>query len=655
MKIARWVALLVGSLCLSVWPSFGSDIPPVTPDELKMATEPRAPGAPAILLYRQVDRDDSGNTAHENQFWRIKILKEEGRKYGDVEIPFYKERGENIVNIHARTIDRDGSVVPFQGKPYDKYIAKAKGLKYMAKTFTLPDVQVGSVIEYSYTLDLPEHYVVDSRWILSDELFTKHAKFSLKQYTSEYSRLGLRWSWHLLPTGAEPPKTGPDKIIRMEVNNVPAFQIEDYMPPENELKSRVDFTYTEDLQKDPKKFWQNEGKKLNAMVEGFVGKHKSMQEAVSQIVSATDPPEVKLEKIYARVQQIRNTSYEVKKTEQEQKRAKEKDNGSVEDVWKKGYGNSLELNLLFLALARAAGFEAYSVFLSDRRNYFFNPEIMDAYKLDTDVVLVKVNGKDVFCDPGAAFTPFGLLEWPETWVPGLRVDKDGGTWIGTSVPKSADSRVIHKADLTLSDTGDLEGKLTVTYTGLEAMGRRREERNDDEADRKKYLEDDIRSAIPAAGEVELSNQPDWKSSGTPLVAEFKLKIPGWVSAAGRKAFLPVGLFSAGEKHVFEQEARIHPIYFEYPWQKEDDVNITLPTGWQVGSVPSPQVHDVKTALYSLTVENSKQTLHLNRKVNIDLVILEQKYYPNLRNFFQLVRIGDDEQVVLQPGTAAASN
>jgi len=655
MKIARWAALLFCSLLLLVWPSFGSDIPPVTPEELHMSSEPLAPGAPAIVLYRQVDRDDSGETAHEVNFLRIKILKEEGRKYADVEVPFYKEGGENIVNVNARTLHADGSVVPFQGKPFDKYIAKAKGLKYMAKTFTLPDVQVGSVIEYSYTLDLPEDYVFDSHWILSDELFTKHAKFSLKEYTSYYSTLGLQWRWQLLPAGAEPPKSGSDHIIRMEVNNVPAFQVEDYMPPENELKSRVDFTYSEDMEKDPKKFWQNWGKKRNGIVEGFVDKHKAMEEAVSKIVAASDPPEIKLQKIYARVQQIRNTSYEFEKTAQEQKRAKEKDNSNVEDVWKRGYGNGAQLNWLFLALARAAGFEAYSVFLSDRRNYFFDPAMMDARKLDSDVVLVKVNGKDVFCDPGAAFTPFGLLEWSETWVPGLRLDKDGGSWITTAVPKSADSRVIHKADLALSDTGDLEGKLTVTYTGLEAMQRRREERNDDDADRKKYLEDDVRSSIPAAGELDLSNQPDWKSSNTPLVAEFKLKIPGWVSGAGRKAFLPVGLFSAGEKRVFEQEARVYPIYFEFPSQKEDDVNITLPAGWQVSSVPSPRVQDAKAALYSLTVENNKQTVHVNRKMNIDLVILESKYYPALRNFFQLVRTGDDEQVVLQPGAAAASN
>ena len=52
----------------------------------------------------------------------------------------------------------------------------------------------------------------------------------------------LRWSWQGLPPGAE-AKEGPDHIVRMEANNIPAFQTEDYMPPPNELMSRVDFIY----------------------------------------------------------------------------------------------------------------------------------------------------------------------------------------------------------------------------------------------------------------------------------------------------------------------------------------------------------------------------------------------------------------------------
>ena len=64
-----------------------------------------------------------------------------------------------------------------------------------------------------------------------------------------------------------------------------------------------------------------------------------MEEAVGQIVSPSDPPEVKLQKIYARVQQIRNTSFEVQKTEEEVKREKEKTASNAEDLWKRGYGD----------------------------------------------------------------------------------------------------------------------------------------------------------------------------------------------------------------------------------------------------------------------------------------------------------------------------
>src|SRR5579864_266616 len=71
---------------------------PVSPDELKMANEPLAPGAPAIILYRQVDRVDDLRTPHEDNYFRIKILTEEGRKYADIEIPFFKQNQE-VVHI----------------------------------------------------------------------------------------------------------------------------------------------------------------------------------------------------------------------------------------------------------------------------------------------------------------------------------------------------------------------------------------------------------------------------------------------------------------------------------------------------------------------------------------------------------------------------
>src|SRR5581483_7272322 len=89
--------------------------PPLSPDDLKMTADPKAPGASAIMLYREQDCDDNGLTSHQDNYVRIKVLTDEGRKYANVEIQF-NNKLEKITNLHARTIQPDGSAVEFSGE-----------------------------------------------------------------------------------------------------------------------------------------------------------------------------------------------------------------------------------------------------------------------------------------------------------------------------------------------------------------------------------------------------------------------------------------------------------------------------------------------------------------------------------------------------------
>jgi hypothetical protein len=633
----------------------GSEWPPIDPAELKMTSEPLAPGAPAICLYRQVDRDDNARAKTEYNYVRIKILTDEGRNYGNIEIPFVKEQGGYRVGaLHARTIHPDGTIVNFDGKVYENTIVKSKTLKYLAKTFSMPEVTVGSIVEYRFNYDFDDYYIFESRWILSEELFTKRAKFTLKPYSGRDWR--VRWVWPAgLPAGTQPPVEGPDHIVRMEASNIPAFQTEDYMPPENELKFTVNFIYQEgplDMNQD--RYWADFGKRENGRVESFVNKRKAMEQAVSQIVSPNDAPLVKLQKIYTRTQQIRNLSYEESKTEEEQKRENLKSASNVEELWKNQYGDGWGITWLFLGLVRAAGFEAYPCRVSGRSEYYFRKERLNGGELNANLVLVKLDGKDLYFDPGAAFTPFGMLPWMETSVAGMKLDKEGGKWITTYTPESDASRTERKGDLKLLDDGSLEGKLTVTWTGLEGMWRRLEQRNQDATSRKKFLEDEMKNSIGAGSEVELTNQPDWKSSDTALTAEFTLKVPGYASSAGRKVLLPAALFSASEKHLFAHSDRVYAICFQFPFKKIDDITIDLPLGWRASALPKPVDEDAKAAEYKLTVEDRKGVLHIRREIRSDVLMVPKDYYAGLRNFYQVVRADDEHQILLLPGGASAS-
>jgi hypothetical protein len=135
------------ALCALAAGASAAEWPAVSRDELAMTEEPAAPHAPAIVLYRQVDRNDA--EAIETVYERIKVLAAEGRRYADVQI-YYVDRQQSIRNLEARTLRPDGTIAVFDGTVYDKPVVKARGLRLMSKTFTLPDVQVGSIIEYRF-------------------------------------------------------------------------------------------------------------------------------------------------------------------------------------------------------------------------------------------------------------------------------------------------------------------------------------------------------------------------------------------------------------------------------------------------------------------------------------------------------------------------
>src|SRR6185312_5631001 len=103
---------------------------------------------------------------------RIKIFTEEGKKYADVEIPYLKG-SFSISDVKARTIHPDGTVIPFTGQVYDKVVVKSKSLKVQEKTFTMPDVQPGSIIEYKYRKGWEPNTLYSTHWELQDELFIK--------------------------------------------------------------------------------------------------------------------------------------------------------------------------------------------------------------------------------------------------------------------------------------------------------------------------------------------------------------------------------------------------------------------------------------------------------------------------------------------------
>src|SRR6202451_118524 len=197
-RVILGIAVLAVVALASPRPSRAQDWLPVDPADLAMKDNPKQPGGDAMILYREVNED--AKNASVNNYTRIKIFTDAGvRSQSDVEIPYNKAQ-ETVQSVRGRTIRPDGSIVEFDGKTYDKEIVKGSGIKYLAKTFTMPDVQPGSIIEYKYREQYDDRYYWSLSWTIQYDLFTRLASFSIKPDSSTYA-LPIQWRGYNLPPG----------------------------------------------------------------------------------------------------------------------------------------------------------------------------------------------------------------------------------------------------------------------------------------------------------------------------------------------------------------------------------------------------------------------------------------------------------------------
>lgn len=642
MRSFRSFLLLISLfLTLSCGAAFGGDDwLPVPPEDLAMKDFAPMPGLHALILYHSVDRNDLQGT--EQQYYRIKILDEEGKKYANVETEPYPSRIK-VRDIKARAIKPDGSIVTFNGKVFDK-IVKLKSFNYVSKTFSIPDVQVGSIIEYRYELSWDSNYLLDSQWMVQDRLVTREGVFKLKPYL-DYG-YGISWMTFFMRPNEQPKDEKSE--IRLTVHNIPAFEKEEYMPPEAEVRGRVEFYYSrERLAKTADEYWKKESADWTGIAEEFMNKKKAAEREVAVLVTASDDPEQKLRKLYDRVQKLRNLTYERSKSEKEEKKENLKDNIHIEDVLKHGYGYHNQLVRTFTALARAAGLPATLVRVQERDGGFFHKELRRFEKLDTELAVVTVNGKELYLDPGVPFCPFGLLSWEDTGVQGLALSKDAPKWIKTPQPAAENSTMRRVADLILDRDGTLSGEVQVRFEGNDALRRRLMARNDDDAERKKDLEEELKHWLPSNATIELAKIDDWSKTGNTFDLAMKVTVPGFAAATGKRMMVPVTLFAGSDAHPFTHAKRIHPVYFRMPWREVDQIKIKLPEGMQVETLPQAKELPTAFAEFKMNANSKDGTLDIARELSMNGVLFQTEHYPALRSFLDKVKAVGDEQAILR--------
>lgn len=638
------ILILIFVCALSVFA--GDEWRAVSPEELQMKTPKVEADADAEAIFWEIWVDDSTANLIEDNYVRIKIFTESGReKYSKIDIPFLK--GTKISDVRARIIKPDGSIVNIdKNEVFERDILKADSVKFKAKSFAVPNIEPGIILEYRYK-EIYRNFSVGSMALrFQREIPIQEMSYYVRPYPgAPMNSLSINMK------NAEWVKVKDKRGFSVATqHNIPALKTEPFMPPSDQVRSWMLIFYNQNESKTTDEYWRQFAKVREVWHKTFLPKDE-IKAILPGIIGSATTAEEKLSRIYRYCKtQIKNITYDPSLTD-EQRDAVSKNIETAVDVIKAGKGNSAEINTLFGALATAAGYEARWVLSGDRSKFFFNSSYANSRFVHVSSIAVKTEKGWQFYDPGSYFTPEGMLLWHDEDVTSMLIGKSDFVWVNTKISEPDKSVSKRTGKFTLSGDGTLEGTVKIEYTGHRGVDAKLINYEDSPGEREKRLIDEIKTRMSTAelSNISIENVADPEK---PFTYQYNVRIPNYAQRTGKRLFFQPNFFEYGVKPIFSSAVRKHDIYFAYPWAENDFIEIKLPNGFELESPDSPgEIADPsRIGALSIKIGASAAIVRYQRKFHFGgggRILFPVESYPVLKNLFDAFNKADTHIITLR--------
>ena len=647
-SLAIFVCLVLGASTLAL---ASDEWRAVTPAELSLKASAVEKDADAEAIFWEVWLDDSQPEEFSlKNYIRIKIFTERGKEsMSKVDLPFLGS--EKIRDIAARVIKADGSIVELKKEDiFERTIVKASGLKIKAKSFALPAIEAGSIIEYRWREVIPGGSANRIRIQFQREIPVANVSYYLKPYQ------GMRY----LPFRLGEGKFVKDKdgFYKFTASNMPAFREEPKAPPEDQLRSWVFLYFSDETNNDPEKYWKEYGKRTFEVLKDLTKVDSEVKTAAATIVGDATEPEDKLRRIYdfCRIK-IKNTSDDASGlTDDDRKKLKE--NKSPADTLKREMGSGADVDLLFAALAKAAGFDARMAVAGARDDLFFEKNLANSYFVRSSFVAVKVGEAWKFFSPAEKYTEFGMLGWPEEGLDALVPDAKEPFWVTTPISDPQKSLEKRTGTFRLAEDGTLEGDVKIVYSGHLAFDRKEYNDDDSPAQREDTLRAIVKSQQSTAevSDIKIENVSD---PVKPFTYSYHVRVPGYAQRTGKRLFLQPGFFNHGVKALFAAQTRKYDVYFHYPWAEQDRITFELPAGFELdnGDAPASITPELTNNICAQKVKMTIDDRHV-LKYERDFyfggggnILFPVQRYPAVKQLFEVLNQANEHTITLKQTAA----
>ena len=642
----------------------GDDWRPVDPADLALKAPVVEKDADAEAIFWEVRLSDDVESGSPRtvlrHYVRIKVFSERGREsQSKIDIPFLSNW--KIQDIAARTIKPDGSIVVVKKEDVlERTIVKSNGRKIKAKSFAMPGVEPGAIIEYRWKEMRTDQLANYIRLYFQRDVPVQLVKYYIKPLSLPGFEYGMRAQ--TFNGSASPFVKEKDGFYSVSMSKVPAFHEEPRMPPEDSVRPWMLIYYSKETRLEGEKYWQDYGKRTYEENKSRMKVSDEVKTTSAAAIAGASTPEEKLEKLFEFCRlKIKNVNDDASGLTAEE-RAKLKENKSPADTLKRGMGTGNDIDMLFASMAIAAGFDARLVNLSDRSDTFFDKGFPDDYFIQAYDIAVKVGDQWRFYDPASTYVPLGMLRWQEEAQEALLSDPREPIWLRTPLSPPEKSKVKRTAKLTLSDDGTLEGDAQIEYYGHMAVYRKEWDDDDSPAQREETLRETVKKQMSTAAvsAIKIENVTDPLK---PYTYNYHIRVSGYAQRTGKRLFLQPEFFQHGTEPLFSGSERKYPVYFNYPWSEEDQVTIELPAGFSLDNADAPQpfsagpVSDYKPYI-GITKDGRRMVYNRNFFFGGgNTIMFPVGSYARLKTYFDAVHQSDNHTVTLKQaaaGTAAAT-
>ena len=623
----------------------------VTEDELLMNTYDKDSSANAVVLYEYGVSYLSpnvfliGSEVHK----KIKIFNKNGFEKGNVSIVLFNNGrvGESVNNIKASTYNyTDGKINETVIEKDQIFTERFDGNNTIIK-FTLPNLQEGSVIVYSYQKRSPFLFKF-KEWLFQDDI---------PKIQSEYlTSIPSNWKYNTKLIGAlklsKIDKTNTPKCIGetgffkskspyceniiYQLNDIPAFISEGYLSSPDNYFSRLDYELSA-FQKGDGSIerlstnWEIVDKQIKESTTGeLLKKKRFIKKLLPDSIKTISSPNDKAEAIYNFVQDkyIWNES-------------NRSINDNLKPLIKDGTGSIYEINSLLCNLLNINGLKAEPMLISTRANGLLTKLFPVITEFNYLIVKLTIDEKTILLDASNKYIPFGELPFKclNQYGRVLNFDKLS-YWQDIEVEKYSVRQ--HRVKLDLSEDDILYGTLNSNTTGYPSHSLRMGYFEDEEAyfDLFKNIYNDISIEEHTVSTTQ-KNDISFKE---------QLNINYEPEFIGNKVYFNPFIFKFFDENPFKLQERNYPIDFGYKDIYQYSMEIDLKNQLKVSEIPEPVSlalpNKTGTLLFSITERDGKLTVYL--KIKFDKAIYGAEYYEALKQFMnKVVEIQNNTVVVLE--------